>query len=401
VLRTGQPGSAPEREVIQSYEINDYVSKTDLTLTKLFTVVTSALRSFRDFRAIEKSKQGLRMVLDATSSLMEEQSISQFAKGVLHQINGLMGAQTDGLLALSHVPTQKELIDQLNVIAGSGSFTSTSNTKLLELLDEKSRKMVQDSITHKKNEIDNDYTVLYIETPHSQNIIILLRGYLILGEDHSDIIKLYCDKIASSFDNIMLYNELVEERNSLEEKVKSRTLELTKANKELLFLANFDVLTGLRNRRSFYEELDRLLSKQSDADVNVAILDIDFFKKINDEFGHIAGDEALRVFSSVLETMFSEKMLTARFGGEEFVLCCFGNDLENFKILLNKFRVTISQQNICVNDQTFKQTVSVGYSSRKRNDFVIDEILHEADLALYHAKSKGRNCCVSYQELSV
>ncbi|MEP2181307.1 DUF3369 domain-containing protein, partial [Roseibium sp.] len=90
VLRTGQPGQAPERKVIADYDINDYKEKTDLTATKLFTLLCSSLRSYRDIVTIEQNKRGLEQVIEASANVFELKSMNKFAEGALEQLTALL-----------------------------------------------------------------------------------------------------------------------------------------------------------------------------------------------------------------------------------------------------------------------------------------------------------------------
>ncbi|WP_194755943.1 DUF3369 domain-containing protein [Aliidiomarina indica] len=99
ILRTGQPGQAPERTVIINYDINDYKSKTELTAQKLFTAVMSSLRSYRDIMSIEHSRRGLEKILNASSDLFSEQSMDQFVAGCVQQLGWLIGGARQVLYA--------------------------------------------------------------------------------------------------------------------------------------------------------------------------------------------------------------------------------------------------------------------------------------------------------------
>ena len=104
VLRTGQPGQAPERQVITDYDINDYKEKTELTSSKLFTLMYASLRAYKDISTIEKSKQGLRQVIEASADIFKLSSLDQFASGVLEQLGALMQANPGTLYAKSTTP---------------------------------------------------------------------------------------------------------------------------------------------------------------------------------------------------------------------------------------------------------------------------------------------------------
>ena len=91
LLRTGQPGQAPERAVIPDYNINDYKEKTEFTSLKLFTLIHSCLRSHRDIISLAASKRGLEKVIDASATIFELQSMEKFTEGVIEQLTSLLG----------------------------------------------------------------------------------------------------------------------------------------------------------------------------------------------------------------------------------------------------------------------------------------------------------------------
>ncbi|HOG65181.1 MAG TPA: DUF3369 domain-containing protein, partial [Spirochaetota bacterium] len=97
ILRTGQPGQAPETEVVVQYDINDYKCKTELTSEKLFTTVISALRSWRDLITIDRSKKGLERIIQASAGIFEAQSLREFVSGVLMQLVSMLGLENDAL----------------------------------------------------------------------------------------------------------------------------------------------------------------------------------------------------------------------------------------------------------------------------------------------------------------
>ncbi len=104
ILRTGQPGQAPERAVILDYDINDYKAKTQLTAQQLFTTTVAALRSYEDIMAIEANRRGLQKIIEASSSLFQARSMKLFAGGVLTQLSGLLGVGPDAILCVQRDP---------------------------------------------------------------------------------------------------------------------------------------------------------------------------------------------------------------------------------------------------------------------------------------------------------
>lgn len=152
--------------------------------------------------------------------------------------------------------------------------------------------------------------------------------------------------------------------------------------------ANSDYLTGLPNRRYFFEQADNLLKKQKFAH-QVAMLDIDFFKSVNDNYGHNAGDLVLKEVSRLFDTMFGKEHLIARLGGEEFAVLFSNDQHQRNQALLEQFRDTVSQLEINHQQQTLKVTISIGAIIADTQS--TDELLKQADVYLYQAKEQGRN----------
>src|ERR1700739_3002958 len=100
ILRTGQPGQAPERRVIVDYDINDYKAKTELTADKLFTALTASLRSYQPLERMVQPRRGLEIIIDAASTLYDFKSMQRLAEGVLTQIASLLNVDCAGILVL-------------------------------------------------------------------------------------------------------------------------------------------------------------------------------------------------------------------------------------------------------------------------------------------------------------
>ncbi len=158
----------------------------------------------------------------------------------------------------------------------------------------------------------------------------------------------------------------------------------------LRYAANRDFLTGLYNRRYFFGEGESLynLAVEIKGSVIVAMIDIDYFKKINDTYGHEVGDEVLVFFSNKLTSYFNED-LVARIGGEEFALLFTQLDKSQVFNRLDTFRQTIADSIIDTHDLSLSMTVSIGMHDLLDDN--LDGMLKIADEKLYHAKEGGRN----------
>jgi diguanylate cyclase (GGDEF)-like protein/PAS domain S-box-containing protein len=156
--------------------------------------------------------------------------------------------------------------------------------------------------------------------------------------------------------------------------------------------ATKDPLTGLPNRREFLEVVHNIL--KSTKELSVFMLDIDFFKKVNDTYGHDAGDEVLHVLAKVGAASVRKLDIFARWGGEEFVAALPGADLEEARMVAEKLRAKIEAHDFTHQwrgGRPIPFTVSIGTTERAADEHDVDAILKRADQALYKAKQTGRN----------
>jgi len=179
--------------------------------------------------------------------------------------------------------------------------------------------------------------------------------------------------------------------------------ELKARNVLLEWIATTDELTGLPNRRHFFDTARTIvaLAKRNDLSIACLMIDIDFFKKINDTYGHQAGDLVLK---KVAETMLKNKRegeLLARFGGEEFVMCLFKADEAAAFGAAERFRKRIDEMKIQLDEsKAIFVTVSAGCSALAGDNLTdIDKLIAMADEALYCAKHNGRNRVEMYSAM--
>ena len=175
--------------------------------------------------------------------------------------------------------------------------------------------------------------------------------------------------------------------------VRARTCQLEAARERAETEARTDALTGLPNRRSFLETLQRDLARaeRRGEPLTLMSLDIDHFKTINDRYGHAAGDLALQRTAETLAAHVRSGDMAARIGGEEFALACHAIGGQETLILAERLRAAVEATEVIFDAQRIALTVSIGVAERDEAGDDVENLLRKADLALYVAKQQGRN----------
>ncbi|MCM8777837.1 MAG: GGDEF domain-containing protein [Candidatus Omnitrophica bacterium] len=167
--------------------------------------------------------------------------------------------------------------------------------------------------------------------------------------------------------------------------------------KELKILAATDEITGLWNRRHFIDqgnhEFERAL--RYNTPFSLILLDIDWFKKINDSYGHLAGDMVLKKISKIVTNNLRELDVCSRIGGDEFGIILTNTDISGALALAERLRTFIEKKTFVYEANKFNTTISIGITEYKKTFTSFEEMFKIADIALYEAKEKGRNMIVS------
>ncbi|GFP75847.1 GGDEF domain-containing protein [Clostridium fungisolvens] len=174
----------------------------------------------------------------------------------------------------------------------------------------------------------------------------------------------------------------------------AKNIKLQDINRKLQYLSDYDYLTGIPNRRYFMKQLKDFGYNYDFASIRtyVVIVDIDYFKNINDTYGHLIGDYVLKAVAVVLKNNIKEQDLLARFGGEEFLILLSSINLEETKVICENLRRLIEQYTFNFEKNTIKITASFGISSIENiTEVDFDKAYSHADKALYEAKRSGRN----------
>lgn len=173
---------------------------------------------------------------------------------------------------------------------------------------------------------------------------------------------------------------------------------LEETTEKLREMSNQDGLTKLFNRRYIEETISHEYerARRYGNQFSVILTDIDFFKKVNDNHGHLAGDEVLRVVSKRLSSVLRETDVLGRYGGEEFIIALPETDMEGAVVVAERLRKAVASESIEAEGATLSISISLGVTEMYETTLAYAQLIAEADLALYKSKENGRNCTTRY-----
>ncbi|MBF0368020.1 MAG: DUF3369 domain-containing protein [Magnetococcales bacterium] len=205
ILRTGQPGSAPESHVIANFDIDDYKDKVSMSSQKLITSVTSCLRAFNLLRTIENTRVGLKKIIQATSRLYEPNSLGQLATGILTQLAALI-SHDDG--KGSDYPVEcfaaTEKHGLLNIYAAFGKYEGSVGAPVSETVGPEVMAIVKRAEGEKRSVFTERDYLGFFQTRNGMENLIYLRGHRQLNEVDRDLIEVFSSSIASAFEQLFL-----------------------------------------------------------------------------------------------------------------------------------------------------------------------------------------------------
>jgi len=295
ILRTGQPGYAPEEQVIKDYDINDYKTKTELTRSKLVTTIIASLRSYQQILSINQSRQGLQKIIVSSANLMEENSVKSFCEGVVTQISSLIGLEAGGIVCAKAGSVLDKEDDGIYVLGAAGEFAPYISKSLENLHNAQIVKFVNSCLQLKKHIFEQEFSVLYINSSGYDAAVYLQIGSEISTVDQQ-LLEVFLSSISIGYENANLFHQL-------------RTA------------AFKDWLTKLPNRSEFINMLDGCSdAKNKSLDSVVALIDINHFADINDGLGQDVGNSTLLAVTQRLEETFLDKVKMGRIGSDVFGL---------------------------------------------------------------------------------
>ena len=298
VLRTGQPGYAPEIETIRRYDINDYKSKSELTRNKLFTVLSSACRTYDQLCRVEAGRRGLEHIVVASRQLMSEREMQRFAACALEQLAVFLGVPADGFICIGDGRDEggeNGRAANAILLAAQGRLAGCSGQTLAVAAPELVAR-IEHCLEQQHSLLGTDGIAFYLCGAEARCV----SGFLYAVHPHVldfKQLEVFCANIALGGDNVCLFDRL------------------RKA-------AYTDPLTGLVNRTALIDDLDHRLEVDNGAGQVLALIDIDQFSAFNDLFGHRYGDRLLQAVARRIEATFvpSANCLVARVSNDTFAV---------------------------------------------------------------------------------
>ena len=360
ILRTGQPGFAPEIETIRQYEINDYRTKTELTQVRLYTSLTSAIRTYQHLQSMEETRRGLEVVVHASSELSQARGLQKFSEGLVTQLCALMKIRPDGLVCAK---ADKMQGGEATVIVATGVHAPLAGQRLTQLGDTLIGEAIHKCLKYRANVIDHT-TTLYFPAPNGQALIAFVDAQP-LRETDRQLIQAFCSSMTVGLENVLLHERMFS-------------------------LAYQDQLLGVANRNRF---LDLLLDHMNNTEkTTVAVIDLDDFAGDNAMFGHAFGDELLKAFVARLADQVGPDVDLARLSGDTFALV--GSDERVNPHALAGCTATVLK----IQSQMVTVSATCGLVRLHAGNSNSAEVLKQAHVALKLAKSQHRGASVYYSD---
>ncbi len=210
VIRTGQPGKAPEHEVITRYDINDYTAKTELTAQKLFTAVTASLRAYASLKTIETNRQGLERIIHSNAILFESRSLSQFATGVLDELKGILNLNPSMACCQTSLYAATRGGEDIIVLAATGDLKDSVGLPIQSVFSPELMAGFQRVWAGEENQFAGDEYLGGLQTKEGARCLLYFNGCSSLSTVEQNLVRIYTTNVGIGFDNLSLTREIVE-----------------------------------------------------------------------------------------------------------------------------------------------------------------------------------------------
>lgn len=213
ILRTGQPGEAPEENVIRDYDINDYKNKTELTALRLKTLFYSALRGYRDILTIERHRAGLEKIISATSEFIACETLPQFASAILKQVALVLGIESSAIICCAAAKESQDDNAEMSILATNKTTNVVDQSE--NMLPESIRNKLRLALQTKRSIYEQDYFIGYFTTQRgTENLLYVAQEGELEPVQHS-LLEFFANNIAVAHENLKLRDMIKESQKEL------------------------------------------------------------------------------------------------------------------------------------------------------------------------------------------
>jgi diguanylate cyclase (GGDEF)-like protein len=359
ILRTGQPGYAPEEDAIREFDINDYKTKSELTRKKLLTTLTASIRTYDLIRTINASRRGLHQIITSGASFAVRNDIQTFASGVITQLAALCGVPSEGLIcAQADITDDGVDATHFSVIASAGQYSGLMNAPLDDLANARIRESLKKVLVERKSLIEENAMTLYFSGYGDRPMAAFIDLPHKLSDIDHQLLEVFCTNFGVCLDNMALVTQL-----------KSH--------------AYRDQFLMLPNRLRFISEIDGVITRNEKNKI-VVLVDIDDFAETNDVLGHIYGDLLLKAVAERLQAHYGRDVFLARISGDVFGL------LGHVKVLEPESIRQLFMEPFEIESTAHMVVVSMGVVALDGFESNGADVLKDASIALKRTKVQQR-----------
>jgi len=356
ILRTGQPGYAPEIEAIRDFDINDYKTKSELTRTKLFTTITSAIRSYEQIGSINAQKRAADITTRSGKELIATTNLNEFSAIAIQSIIDYFQQSTITLLFLK----QEKPGSSIHIIVGNGQFTHLLNTPLKSTDNATIFQAVENCLSQQQNSHDALHSVLYLNNTTHTRCAVYVGVNKSMSALDARFLDVFSNNASVCLDNVLL-------------------------NVRLHNHAFTDPLTNLPNRLKLLHMLDHILAQKNRSQTTLALIDIDHFAETNNALGHHFGDLLLCAVAERLRHHFDHSCKLARVTGDTFAIVG-NNDIVRPEIILSLFYAPF-----LIEKQDVQLSATIGLVKLDDYEGETADALKDTNIALKRAKKSQRS----------
>ncbi|MFG6439147.1 putative bifunctional diguanylate cyclase/phosphodiesterase [Roseateles sp. LKC17W] len=351
ILRTGQPGFAPDERTVAAYDINDYRTKSELTRAKLFVALFTAIRAYDQLHQGLTQRHFLQGTLDLTSRLSSLPDLAHFARGLVAGLEQPLGVPVQA--HVFEVPPGALPAD-LRLLAGPPEAAAAAT--LAGLSDAWCAARAWQCAASRGICMETNSLAAWIGLPGERGLVVVARAQKPVANVSLQLMEVLCRNLDLSASTVVL-------------------------SEHLRLLAYFDPLLGLPNRTALLEELARRLPERPAV---LALLDIDGFAGINDMFGDDCGDQLLQAFAARVRALVGDEAFLARTGSDQLALLTDGLPAGGPDLC------ELCREPFQVGQEPVRITAGIGLVQLFGGTMLPAQALQQASLALKRAKDQGR-----------